>query len=134
MKKLTRFIIMGFLAIVLIPTQAGAAYIGYDNLSLTPLIWKPSKTFQTPSGYVTACISGVNNSANTYAIDAYKDDGIGAGLTKLGAISVNSNPNKCVTFPTRAVADGTNGKAEVYVRIGNVRYSDSSVRVEISVN
>ncbi|MFC8563674.1 hypothetical protein [Peribacillus frigoritolerans] len=134
MKRLASFIIMGILTIMLIPNQASAAYIGSDTLSMKPLFWNPSKTFSTPSGAVTACVSGVDNSANTYGIDAYEDDGLGLPSKKLGAVSVNSNPNRCVTFANEAVADGDNNKAEVHVRIGNVRYSDSSVTVKIYVN
>lgn len=115
------------LAAMLIPTKADAAWEGDDHMKLTPLIWQKSVTYNTKSGTLKACVSMVDNSNNTYTIDAYEDDG-NLGLTKLGAVSMKGNA--CAYF-YNVEADGDNGYAEVYFRLGNARYSDDLVKLDV---
>ncbi|PET71576.1 hypothetical protein COJ46_21910 [Bacillus sp. AFS077874] len=115
---------------VSIPQQAAAAgmtWQGYDFLSLSFGIWNISQTYYLGTGTIQVCISGVDNGSNTYTLQAYEDDGA-SGLTLLANKSLTGNT--CINI-YGATADGDNGYAEFYFRVGTPRYSDSSIRADV---
>lgn len=126
MKKVKYSLFIMLLIAILIPNSASAAWEGYDYLPLKVGLWSKSLTFHTASGTIKACISGVDNSNNTYTIDAYEDDGV-YGLDKLGVRDMQGNG---CTYFYNVEADGGD-YAEVYFRLGLARYSDTSVKLDV---
>ncbi|WP_139226552.1 hypothetical protein [Bacillus sp. UNCCL81] len=100
---------------------------GYDFLSLSYGVWESSQTYYLATGTIQVCISGVDNGSNYYTLQAYEDDGA-TGLTKLADKTMTGN--SC-TYIYGATADGDNGLAEFYFRVGTPRYSDSSIRADV---
>ncbi|MBG9812385.1 hypothetical protein ABD68_12515 [Bacillus endophyticus] len=85
-----------------------------------------SKTYFSTGGDFRVCMSGVDRSTNTYRIVLYEDDSTQANAVASGFVTGNS----CGIFRNlNAQVDGTNGKAEFYVKFDAADYYDSSVTV-----
>ncbi|HJV17654.1 MAG TPA: hypothetical protein VJ546_09790 [Bacillales bacterium] len=104
-------------------SQVGIMTAGWQTLDTVYQYYdsqyQASKIYYSGGGDFRACTYDVSTAGARGMIEFWSDDPSGDRFIGWG----NFADNTCVVADVRPYVDGTNGKAEIYVKVGNVRPS-----------